>query len=198
MRAGGQLVLGQRSAMKDADNSLYTQRQPGPLAAMLGANVAQWYALDTPVPLSGEWGSGTDTIWAEQLSVQAPDAHVLMRYGTSNGWLDGQPAAVTRKVGKGSITYIGASLDGPTLKQASQWMLQQAGISAAMPGLPEGVDLAIRSGAGKRVVILTNYADQPRTVTLPRPMTDVLNAAQTSSVTLPRYGVAVLMERAAP
>ena len=112
MRGGGHLVLGQRSAMKNEDNSLWPQRQPGPLAALLGARVAQWYALDTTVPLSGTWGSGEDKVWAEQIEVQSPETQVLMRYGKSNGWLDGQPAAVTRKAGKGSITYVGAQLEG--------------------------------------------------------------------------------------
>ncbi len=198
VRGGGHLVLGQRSAMKDGDNSLWPQRQPGPLAEMLGATVAQFYALEAPVPMSGDWGPGTDTVWAEQIAVHAPDTQVLMRYGASNGWLDGQPAAVTRKVGKGSITYVGASLDEPTLKQAAQWMLQQAGLQPAMPNLPEGVDWAVRNGAGKRILILTSYSAQPQTITLPHPMTDVLNTGQASSVTLPRYGVAVLQDRTIP
>jgi beta-galactosidase len=96
VRGGGHLVLTQRSAMKDEDNSLYPQRQPGPLAELLGARVEQWYALDKPVPIDGEWGAGEDRMWAEQLSVSSPETKVLMRYGKSNGWLDGQPAAVTR------------------------------------------------------------------------------------------------------
>jgi beta-galactosidase len=36
VRQGGHLVLGQRSAMKDEDNGLQPQRQPGPLADLLG------------------------------------------------------------------------------------------------------------------------------------------------------------------
>src|SRR5206468_1144242 len=104
VRGGGHLVLSQRSAMKDEDNSLYPQRQPGPLAELLGARVEQWYALEAPVPVEGEWGAGTSTQWAEQIGVKSPETKVLARYGKSNGWLDGQPAAVTRKVGKGSIT----------------------------------------------------------------------------------------------
>jgi len=51
-------------------------------------------------------------MWAEQLSVSSPETRTLMRYGKCNGWLDGQSAAVTRSVGKGRITYIGAGLEG--------------------------------------------------------------------------------------
>jgi beta-galactosidase len=192
VRGGGHLVLGQRSGMKDEDNSLYTQRQPGPLADLLGARVEQWYALDTTVPLEGVWGNGQNTIWAEQIGIKSPETQVLMRYGKSNGWLDGQPAAVTRKVGKGSITYIGAALDATTMKAAAQWMMTEAGVQAIMPDLPSDIDLSIRSGNGRRVFILTNYGTQPQTITLPHSMTDVLAGGTVSTVTLQQYGVAVL------
>jgi len=178
--------------MKDEDNTLYPQRQPGPLASLLGARVEQWYALDSTVPVSGVWGSGPTTLWAEQLGITSPDTKVLMTYGKSNGWLDGQPAAVTRQVGKGSITYIAAALDEPTMLKAATWMLKESGIDAILPNIPEGVDVALRSGEGKQILILTNYNSDLRTITLPNAMEDVLTGIKSSTVTLPQYGVAVL------
>ncbi len=195
VKGGGHLVLGQRSGMKDEDNSLWPQRQPGPLAATLGARVAQWYALDTTVPVSGDWGTSETKVWAEQLEVTSPETRVLMRYGKSNGWLDGQPAAVTRKVGKGSITYIAAALDATAMQAAAQWMIGDAGLQAILPGVPAVVDVAIRSGEGRRVFLLTNYGETVQTVTLPKAMTDVLGKGEVTSVQLPQYGVAVLQER---
>jgi beta-galactosidase len=192
VRGGGHLVLMQRSAMKDEDNSLYPQRQPGPLAELLGARVEQWYALEKPVPIDGEWGAGEDRMWAEQLSVSSPETKTLMRYGKSNGWLDGQPAAVTRSVGQGSITYIGTGLDGKTMKAAANWMMREAGLNPILSDLPDDVDLAIRSGNGKRVFIFTNYGALPRTIVLPSPMQDALTGGKVSSITLPQYGVSVL------
>ena len=192
VRNGGHLVLGQRSGMKDEDNALQVQRQPGPLVALLGGRVEQFYALEKDVPISGTWGSGTDTIWAEQMSVSAKDAEVLMRYGKSNGWLDAQPAAVTRKVGKGRITYIGAMLDEPTMRAAAKWMVTTSGLEAVWPGVPEGVDVSVRSGAGKTVSILINLSPETKTVTLPAAMENVLDGGRSGSVTLARYGVAVL------
>ncbi|HEY4009491.1 MAG TPA: beta-galactosidase, partial [Acidobacteriaceae bacterium] len=194
VRNGGHLVLGPRSGMKDEDNALWPQRQPGPLTDLLGARVEEFYALDSTVPLSGEFGASEDTLWAELLSVRSPETKVLMRYGKSNGWLDGQPAAVTRKVGKGSITYIGASMDPAALKRAAEWMLRDAGLAPVLQGIPEGVDVAIRSGEKKRVLILTNYNAAPVTIALPATMQDVLGGGTTSSVTLPQYGVAVLQQ----
>ncbi|MDE1176927.1 MAG: beta-galactosidase trimerization domain-containing protein [Edaphobacter sp.] len=191
VRGGGHLVLGQRSGMKDEDNTLYPERQPGPLAGMLGARVEQWYALQQPVPVTGDWGSGTSPMWAEQIGVKSPDTKVLMRYGTSNGWLDGQPAAVTRKVGKGSITYIGAGLDEATMKQAAKWMVEESGAKTFMADVPETVEVSVREGDGRHVVIMENLGEST-TVTLPQAMSDVLKGGSVSSVKLEKYGVAVL------
>ena len=192
VRGGGHLVLGPRSGMKDADNSLEVERQPGPLVDLLGGRVEQFYALDEKVPVSGTWGSGTDEVWAEQMSTKAPDAEVLMRYGKSNGWLDGQPAAVTRKVGKGRITYIGAMLDRTTLTTAAKWMLATSGLEPVLQSMPEGVEVSVRSGGGKRVVILENLSEESKTVTLPGVMEDVLTGVRAATLQMTPYGVAVL------
>jgi beta-galactosidase len=181
--------------MKDEDNSLWPQRQPGPLVDLLGARVEQYYALDTTVPVSGDWGSGEDKIWAEQIGSLRPGTDVLMRYGKSNGWLNGQPAVVTRRAGKGSITYIGASLDEETMTRAAGWMLSESGVAPVLQEVPKGVDVAVRSGEGKRIFILTNYNAEPETVALPVSMEDVLSGGTVSSVSLPQYGVAVLRAR---
>ena len=42
VRAGGHLVLGPRSGMKDAYDALWPQRQPGPLTQLLGGRVEQY------------------------------------------------------------------------------------------------------------------------------------------------------------
>ena len=203
VRGGGHLVLGQRSGMKNVDNGLETERQPGQLAGILGGRVEQYYALTQDVPVSGDWGAGTGKIWAEQLSVrsfptQDPQAQVLMRYGKSNGWLDGQPAAITRKVGSGSITYIGAWLDDNTIAAAAKWMVESSGIHPTPVTLPQGVELSLRSHGQKTVWILINFAANPATVTLPQQMTDVLGGGKVSSVKLEEYGVAVLSKDQAP
>ena len=36
---------------------------------------------------------------------------MLLRYSRANGWLDGQPAMITRRVGQASITCLGAVID---------------------------------------------------------------------------------------
>ena len=148
-----------------------------------------------PAPIEGKWGTGESPLWAELLSAQDPDVEVLMRYGKSNGWLDGQPAAITRKVGKGRITYIGAWLDLKTMTQAAVWMTNVSGVKPALGPVPEDVEVNPRYGANGAVYVLVNFAKTPQTVKLPSAMQDVLNGGSVQSVTLLHYGVAVVAAR---
>ncbi|HEX7362515.1 MAG TPA: beta-galactosidase [Bryobacteraceae bacterium] len=192
VRQGGNLVLGQRSGMKDGDNSRWSERQPGPLTEMLGGRVEQYLALIHPFPVTGNWGENEDRLYAERLQVEAPDVKVLMRYGKSNGWLDGNPAAITRKVGHGTITYIGIWMNDAGMKRAAQWMLSICGVKPDLPPVPEGVDVGRRVGSGKMIFVFENFSSARQTISLPHAMGDVLAGGTVRSVTLPVYGVAVL------
>jgi len=191
VKQGGHLVLGPRSGYKDENNALATVRQPGPLAELLGGQVQQYFALTTPVPVNGQFGSNTSKIWAELLTPKAADVEVLERFGKSNGWLDGQPAVLTRKVGKGRITYVGIWMDDNGMDAAAKWMTAISGIKPAFGPLPDGVDVYPRYGAKSDVYILVNLKKETD-VTLPTIMQDVLNNGDTHAVTLPQYGVAIL------
>jgi beta-galactosidase len=194
VKSGGHLVLGPRSGMKDEFNSLLPQRQPGFLVSALGGRVEQYYALEKDFPISGVWGNGQASIWAEQMTASAPETEVLMTYGKSNGWLDNQPAALTRSYGKGSITYIGAILDDKLMAAAAQWMISKSGITPLLASVPEGVEVNRRIGGGKQVFILVNYAAENRRVTLPRPMKSLLDDRSGDRFELEPYGVRVLLD----
>src|SRR5262249_3360331 len=114
------------------------------------------------------------------------------RYGSSNGWLDGQPAAITRQVGKGRITYLGAWLDDQAMKSAARWMTDISGVKPELGPVPEGVEVYPRSGHGKKCFILVNFSKSEQTVSLPSAMDDVLKGGAKNSVDLSIYGVAVL------
>ncbi len=193
VQQGGHLVLGPRSAMKDEYNALQTARQPGTLVPLLGSRVEQFYALDQNVPASGVWGSGRATLWAEQLKPGGADVETLLTYGASNGWLDGQPAAVTRKAGKGRITYIAAWLDEDLMRAAAQWMLRTSGVEPAFGPVPDGVEVCRRTGAGKRIYILVNHTREPQHVALPQRMQPLLGGGTSvEALDLPPRGVEVL------
>jgi len=187
VRGGGHLILGPRSGMKDEYDRLEPVRQPGPLAALLGGQVEQFYALDEEIAV----GSGKASIWAEALSTSAPDTEVLLRYGQANGWLDGKPAVISRKVGKGRITYVGALVDDAVMKGLIDGALIDAGVARDFE-VPEDVELMTREGEDREIVILVNHGRETREVSLPAAMTDVLAGGRVAKVTLAAEGVAVL------
>ena len=180
VRRGGHLVLGPRSGMKDPYNALWPQRQPGPLVTLLGGRVEQFYALDQPVAVTGGAGTGQATIWAEALEPLAPDTHVGMTYGASQGWLDGKPALLTRQVGKGTITYLGAWLEPALMSKFATQLLADAGVKPIMAGIPADVEICERSGGGKKIWIIINHGRSAQAVRLPLPVKDILVSGSSS------------------
>jgi len=191
---GGHLVLGPRSGMKDQYNALLPQRQPGFLVDALGGRVEQYYALEKDFPVSGAWGSGEAKIWAEQLKPLAGNAEVPLKYGKGNGWLDNQPAVITRTLGKGRITYVGAILDDKLMASAADWMLRDSGVSPALGPIPDEVQVCRRSAGTRQVFIVINFAPETRSVKLPRPMKFLLSGGDGDMLQLPQYGVEVLAD----
>jgi beta-galactosidase len=192
---GGHLVLGPRSGMKDEFNALLPQRQPGFLAEALGGRVEQYFALEKNVPISGAWSEGQASVWAEEIKTTAPDTEILLRYGKANGWLDDQPAAITRRYGKGRITYIGAILDDKLMAGAAEWMIHTSGVAPVLGPLPDGVEVSRRSGQGKEVFVLVNFKHEDQQVTLPHAMSLLLSAKKGDTVALPPYGVEVALDQ---
>ena len=192
VRNGGHLVLGPRSGLKDQHNELLPQRQPGYLADALGARVEQYYALEKEISVQGEWGNGQARVWAEQLGLVHPGPKTLLQYGEANGWLDNQPAVLTSTYGKGTITYIGAVLDDRLMSAAAEWMVKASGVVPAFSSLPEGVEVSVRSGAGRQVAVLINFASEKRRVELGKKMKLLLNDRQGNSVDLKPYDVEIL------
>jgi beta-galactosidase len=217
VEAGGHLLLGPRSGMKDQFNSLNTQRQPGPLVSLLGAKVEQYYALDQKVDLTSTNeafqlpANSTAEIWAEALTPISRDAKVDLSYTDPHGWLDHQPAMVTRSLGHGSISYLGTLPDDTTLDAILRHAANSAGITTSNTPLPNGIELCKRvSNDGRRsVLIVINHTDKPNSVTFPARYRNLLHpqpdgspvgalSATGMTLTLPAQAVAVLVPEKQP
>jgi beta-galactosidase len=124
------------------------------------------------------------------------DVEVLLRFGHPGGWLDGEPAMVTRNLGEGTISYVGAWLDAGLMHAWATRALEQAGIVPIVAGVPDGVEVAERVGDGRRVLILINHADSPRQVVLREKWQDVLADGERRRIDLAAHEVAVLQRPA--
>jgi beta-galactosidase len=198
VKQGGHLVLGPRSGMKNEYDALWPERQPGPLGELLGGRVQEFYALEEPVtttPVVDGGAEGHGAVWAELLEPMNDATAVIAKYKPSPGsagWLDGQPAMLTRQVGKGRITYVGFWPDAATLAAMTAGWLKDADVAPLLPNVPEGVEVCERAADRRRVLMLINHSTEAKRVALPAAMTDLLKGGSVSSVELEKYGVAVL------
>ena len=129
----------------------------------------------------------------KRLDRLAPDVEVVLRFGEGNDWLTGGAAAVRRRLGGGTITYLGATLDAELMNRVARRWVSEAGVATAFAiQAPAGVKVSRRVGAGREVFVITNFSKGAQEIALSGAMTDVLAGGEVTAVKLPRYGVAVL------
>ncbi len=195
VRRGGHLVLGPRSGVKNADDALHPMRPPGPLAALAPAEVAESYALERPVAVSGPAGAGQARIWADWLEPAGGSCEVLLRYHDPGGWLDGKAACATHAVGEGRVTFLGAWLDGTLMAALLRELASRARVSAPFGAPPAGVEYCRRVATGPRgreLLIALNHGREARAISPGRPGRDVLTGVSAERFELAPLGVAVI------
>jgi beta-galactosidase len=191
---GGHLVLTLRSGMKDEFNALLPNPQPGDLSELAGAEVEEYYALLTPVPVEGVDWKGESDLWAERLKVlDRQGTRVLARYGESNGWLDNQPAITEHGYGRGTVTFVGAYLDDASQRGLLRGVVHQAGVQPVLE-TPLGVEACRRvTATGEQVFILINHTRTEQKLALPWQAQEHLRGkAVEKELSLEPYGVAVI------
>lgn len=199
VQQGGVLLLGPRSGLKDENNALNPQQQPGPLAAPLGGRVEQSYALNAPIPVSGDYGKGSADIWAELLSVQNAATTAPLHYGPGNSWLQGQPAMVEHRIGEGTLAYLGALLGPNLMHSVIAALANTAGVRPVFGALPANVEVCRRVGANHEVFVLINHGHSNAELKIPEGMSIVLGDAHRASaqqgIILPPQGVLLLRKQ---
>jgi beta-galactosidase len=195
VRHSGHLVLTLRTGIRDEHNALLPLRQPGPLTTIAGVEVEDFYPLDEPVPVKGNWFEGVSRQWAERLRIVEPNKAVkIARYGACNGWLDNEVAITVCSIGTGLTYMVGAYLDVAAQQAMVDHFLQNAGLQKI--DTPPGVEVCIRiRPSGELLYVVINHERAPATVTLPSPAENPLTGQPvTGSFRLAPYGVAVLVK----
>ncbi|MBV9613411.1 MAG: beta-galactosidase [Acidobacteriaceae bacterium] len=128
---GGHLILTCRTAQKDMRGHLHETLWAEPIYTLIGARIPFYDVL--PEGINGRvaaegkaytWGS-----WADILEPQ-PGTQVLAQY--ADQFYSGRPAAVTRRLGRGTVTYIGVdTFDGELERALLHRVYQDAGAAPA-------------------------------------------------------------------
>jgi beta-galactosidase len=190
---GRNLMLTLRCGMKDDYNALLPSRQPGPLAELASVEVEEYYALDEPVPVIGNWFSGHSRFWAERLKLTGDIVSVAARYGPSNGWLDEQVAITVNSRNNGLVYYVGAYLDEEAQQAFIDRVILILGLKPTLKA-PTGVEVRTRvSAGGEDVFIVINHTREEKSLDLPWPTREHLTETLlTNEVKLAPYGVLIL------
>ena len=159
---GGNLVLTCRTAQKDRFGRL-PEAPFGSMIDELTGNHIEFYDLllsQDPGQVKMDGKVYTWNTWGEILQPGTSN-EVWATY--TNEFYEGKPAVTFRKLGKGSVTYIGVdSSDGALERQVLDKLYSRLQIEVM--NIPYGVTMEYRNGLG----IVLNYSDQPYQFALPQ------------------------------
>jgi beta-galactosidase len=159
---GGNLVLTCRTGQKKRNGHLWEARWAEPIYSLIGAEVPFFDLLldDGKGEVSMKSASYPWNVWADVLKPQA-GTESLASY--ANQYYAGQSAVTYRRLGKGSVTYIGVhTKDGRLERDVLREVYKRAGISTE--DYPSGVYVDWRDGF--RVAV--NYSSSAVEIGIPK------------------------------
>jgi beta-galactosidase len=152
--AGGHLILSCRTGQKDDRGHFHESRLQAPIHGLIGAGVEDNDQLPPDVfgRVRTAGGEHRWSVWGELLSPKS-GTEVLASY--QDQYYAGTPAAVTRRLGRGTVTYVGVASEGGTLeREIVRRIYQDSG--ATILDLPSYVFVEWRSG----VWVAVNYSSE--------------------------------------
>ncbi len=160
---GGHLILSARTGHKDRRGQLWEGPWAAPILDLIGADIAFYDVL--PPPNTGMVRLGEKSHpWSTWGDVLEPRENAgVTTLGTyADQYYAGSAAVITRSIGKGSVTYVGADSDGGELEsEVVREVMKRAGASPL--ALPEGVLVDWRDG----LWIATNFTEKPQRAPVP-------------------------------
>ncbi|UQA94990.1 beta-galactosidase [Streptomyces halobius] len=192
---GGQLVVSFFSGIVDEHDRVHPGGYPAPLRELLGLRVAEFWPLDAgrSVTVGGGRYTGRADLWSEEIDLEGAEAPAHF----TDGDLVGRPAVTRHTYGKGTAWYLGTRLEPALMRALLDDVRAAAGVTPVLPGLPAGVQAAVREGPGGRYLFLLNHGATAVQVELPGRMRDVLGAEDGVGADgeTPRVGTGEVVER---
>ncbi len=104
---GGELLITCRTGQKDGNGHLWEDSYQGVLADLIGANIS--FNDQLPPDRKSKLAAFNQTFswstWGEVLAITDENTQIMATF--EDEFYKGKPALITRKIGKGNVTYIG-------------------------------------------------------------------------------------------
>ena len=159
---GGHLVLSCRTGLKDRDGHFFEAQWADAIVNLIGAKIALNDMLGAKMNAKVSY-NGNTYLWNNWGDMLDPMAGTDAWATYADQFYAGKASVVHRKLGKGTVTYIGTDTDdGKLEKDVLKKVYESAGIS--VKELPEGVMLNWRDGFW----VAINYSSTNVTIDIPQ------------------------------
>jgi len=184
VKVGGNLVMTCRTGHKDREMHLWEAKFAQPIYDLIGAEIA-FYDLPMPHAQDSVWMGNHPYAWKTWGEILEPLQGTNIWAIYQGDFYAGKPAVITRKLGKGTVTYVGVDSNNGLLERDVLKKLY-AGWNIPIENYPAGVTVEYRDGLG----IGVNYSDQKYTINLPDNATILVGSKE-----LPTAGVVVWKQK---
>ncbi len=158
---GGNLVMTTRTGLQDRNGHLWEAKFAQPIWKLIGAELESYDLLMPHSPDKIRFNN-QDYTWTSWGDLLKPNTGTETWATFEGDFYAGTSAVISRKLGKGTVTYIGVdSRSGDLEKQVLTKLYSQQGIQ--VENYPEGVMVDYRDGFG----IAVNYSDKVYEMNLP-------------------------------
>jgi beta-galactosidase len=160
-RSGGHLILTCRTGQKDRRGHLWDGPWAAPILDLIGGALSGYDVLPAPIEATVKAGDKNYNwgVWGDRIEPRAGTT-VLARY--ADQFYAGKAAAVTRKLGNGSVTYIGVeSLAGDLERDLVRDVFERAGVAA------ERFDPDLQVNWNQGFFVAANYGARRQAVPIP-------------------------------
>ncbi len=158
---GGHLILTCRTGYKDKNGHFHESQWAEPVSAITGSSIEFFDMLPPGNEGTVRFGKN-DFKWDAWSEILSPSDETEVIAAFSDQFYSGKAAVTTRKIGKGSVTYIGvATSSGELEREVVREVYRRAGVNTE--NFPRGVFMEWRDG----FYVAVNYTDNNYYIPLP-------------------------------
>jgi beta-galactosidase len=194
VQAGGTLVLGAQSGLKDRNCHIVEMPLPGLFCKLAGVEVEDWTTLREKETRQARLANGQTLAmsnFVERLRLRG--AQPLAHWEDGDPLLGVAPAITRRSAGKGWVIYVGGYCQADTIATLLRYLTGELSLSPIAEAGAE-VEMIARSAGRRKFLVLLNHSTATQQIRQVRAGKDLLTGVTVrhGELSLSPYGVAII------